>query len=48
MFEEPRFEQYEVDVCVFRLIEDGYVAITAVVHVELWYRRIDMAVFVWT
>ena len=28
------FEQYIADVCVFRLTEDGRVAITAVVHVD--------------
>ena len=28
------FEQCMTDVCVFRLIEDGHVAITAVVHVD--------------
>ena len=30
----PGFEQCMTDVCVFRLIEDGGVAITAVVHVD--------------
>ena len=28
------FDQCKADVCVFRLIEDGHVAITAVVHVD--------------
>ena len=28
------FEQCKTDVCAFRLIEDGRVAITAVVHVD--------------
>ena len=28
------FEQFMTDICVFRLIEDGSVAITAAVHVD--------------
>ena len=33
-FKRLGFEQCTTDVCVFRLIEDGRVAITAVVHVD--------------
>ena len=34
MLEDTRFQQYLADACVFRWVEEGRVAIIAVVHVD--------------